>query len=363
MNQDVLMGKLQEKLDANYRDYLNRSSAWSLQERREHTEEIQDTELAYAALLKAGGTEPELRYLLHFKNPLRIVADQLVEQRTLGCPEGDDPLQYALWRILNTRDADIAYELEDAFQTPDVDAEDLLDELAGRAEAEYKAYLAALEKLPKAALISKSTETADMKRLLSTFVNDSYGVEKAGLCFICRAESPLREFYDFLCNQEELSVLDSFDSILSAYNEKFEEATLLGEWGPAAPPERPAPLPDDPEDWPEFLRERIDAEYEALEQGWLGLLPSELIERAQEIGGVQLLQVALSEYDFEEDDVENLLRFPDPLSKAAKYWTMADGPTTEDIHHDLPYVLSSLAENEPWPERLEQSQPGGPSLC
>lgn len=220
MNQDVLIDKLQEKLDANYRNNLNRSSAWPLQERREHTEEIQDTDLAYAALLKEGGTEPELRYLLHFKEPLRIVADQLVEQRILGCPEGDNPLQYALWRILNTRDAGIEYELKDAFQTPDVDAEDLLDELAGRAETEYKAYLAALEKLPKAEPISKSTETADMKRLLSTFVDDSYGVEKAELGFICRAESHLQEFYDFFCDQEELSVLDSFESILSAYNEK-----------------------------------------------------------------------------------------------------------------------------------------------
>lgn len=287
----------------------------------------------------------------------------MVEQRTLGCPEGDDHLQYALWRILNTRYADIEYELEDAFQMPDIDAEDLPDELTGRAEAEYKAYLVDLEKFPKAELIHKSTEMADMERLLSTFVNDSYGVVKAKLCFLCHMESPLREFYDFLQDQEELSALDSFNAILSAYNEKYEEAALLGVWSPTVPMKEPAPLPDDPEDWPEVLQERIDAEYKELEKGWLLLRPSKHIENAQEIAGVQLLQVALSEYDFEEEDLKNLLRFPDPLSKAAKYWTLADSPTTEDIRHDLPYVLSSLAENEPWTERLEQSQTGEPSLC
>lgn len=363
MNLDMLMGKLRERLDANYRDYLNRSAAWSLQERREHTEEIQDTEFVYSALQKEGGMEPALRYLLHFKDPLRIVADQVTEQRAQGCPERLGQLEHALWHIFSTRDADGQYELESAFRIPDVDVKDLLDELAGRAEAEYQAYLSDLEKLPRSELILKSAETADLKSLLSTFVNDSYGADRAELCFLSRAESPLREFYDFLRGQEVLSALDSFDAILSAYNEKCEEAALLGEWRPAASSGAPAPLPDDPEDWPEFLQERIDAEYEDLEKGWLRMQPSELIENAQEIAGVQLLQVALSEYDFEETDLKNLLRFPDPLSKAARYWTMADGPSTEDIHQDLPYILSSLAENEPWPEQLEQGQGAEPTLC
>lgn len=363
MNYDMLMDRLQKKLDASYQSFLNRSSTWSTKERKEHTEEIQDTKFAYSALLRGGGTQPELRYLLRFKDPLRIVADQVGAQRILGCAEGMDQLEQALWRIFCTQDTDSKYELEQAFQLPEGDAEECLGALAGRAESEYQAYLTSLEQLSKTELIQRSSEIADMEYLVSIFVHDSYDIPKEDLCFICREENLLRAFYDFLYHQDELSMRDSFKSILTAYNEKCEEAVLTGEWEPAAPAEECAPLPDDPEGRAQFLHQRIKTEYEALEKEWLTLSPASLIEKAQDIADIQLVQEALSDYDFEEEDLKNLLCFPDLLSKVAGYWSGADRPTAEEVCKDLPYVFSSLAENESCPEESGQEPIGGLSLC
>jgi len=94
-----------------------------------------------------------------------------------------------------------------------------------------------------------------------------------------------------------------------------------------------------------MLREKLEANYAAFMQEWLGLEPVRLIEKAEEIAATKLVYDELKDGGYSTDYLEYLLRFKNPLQVVRDKWIEETG--SEMVHDDeLTHALWSIADKQ-----------------
>jgi len=113
-----ILERLNEKLDRNYQDFVN---GWLKMEPPmliEHAEESAATKQVYDELKGNEYNMAYFEYLLRFENPLEVVRDKWIEEHELpACGDMD----HALWYLMDKRDAEQDYELDEGYKPPGMD--------------------------------------------------------------------------------------------------------------------------------------------------------------------------------------------------------------------------------------------------
>ena len=115
MERKKLEKKLQERIEANYRTYLQQLQDRPASDLIEQAAEIAAVKLVYDELM--GGCNPDYAdYLLRFDNPLQLVSNQwLVEQNVSHADEMD----HVLWNITDKGLGEGDYAMLEDGQTPE----------------------------------------------------------------------------------------------------------------------------------------------------------------------------------------------------------------------------------------------------
>lgn len=115
MERKKLEKKLQERIEANYRTYLQQLQDRPASDLIEQAAEIAAVKLVYDELM--GGCNPDYAdYLLRFDNPLQLVSDQwLAEQNT----SHTDEMGHVLWNITDKGLGEGDYVMREDGQTPE----------------------------------------------------------------------------------------------------------------------------------------------------------------------------------------------------------------------------------------------------
>lgn len=87
------------------------------------------------------------------------------------------------------------------------------------------------------------------------------------------------------------------------------------------------------------LRQRLDENYNAFVQGWLGLDAPSLIEKAEEIAATKMVYKALRGGHFR--DMEYLLRFRNPLEVVRDQWIEEESCAPDE---EMDHVLWSVSD-------------------
>lgn len=97
METKKLEKKLKERIETNYRCYLQQIQNRPVPELIEQATEIAAVKLVYNELI--GSCSPEYSdYLLRFENPLQLVSDQWLEEQNVSHAEEMD---HVLWNIID----------------------------------------------------------------------------------------------------------------------------------------------------------------------------------------------------------------------------------------------------------------------
>lgn len=112
MDRKEIEKKLREKLEANYRTYIQQLQIKPAADLIEQAAEIAAAKLVLIELCDGGYNSEYQEYLLRFQNPLEVVRDQWLTAI-------DDDMEHVLWRIADTRDTEQDYELDEAFLPPE----------------------------------------------------------------------------------------------------------------------------------------------------------------------------------------------------------------------------------------------------
>ena len=95
MERKKLEKKLQERIEANYRTYLQQLQNRPASDLIEQAAEIAAVKLVYDELM--GGCNPDyVDYLLRFENPLQLVSDQWMTEQNAS---HTDEIDHVLWNI------------------------------------------------------------------------------------------------------------------------------------------------------------------------------------------------------------------------------------------------------------------------
>ena len=115
MDQKKLEKKLREKIEANYRSYIQQLQTKPSSDLIEQAGEIAAAKLVHEELMD--GCDPEYsEYLLRFENPLEVVRDQWLNEQNVS---HDEEMSHVLWNIVDKGDAEQIYELDEAFRPPE----------------------------------------------------------------------------------------------------------------------------------------------------------------------------------------------------------------------------------------------------
>lgn len=104
---------LKEKMECNYEEYKSKWMSMQPQELIDRAGEISSLKLILQAV-PSMVSEDEAKYLLRFKNPLDVVTDEWCAEYGHESAIIDEELEHALWRIVDTRDAEVDYEMENS---------------------------------------------------------------------------------------------------------------------------------------------------------------------------------------------------------------------------------------------------------
>lgn len=97
----------------------------------------------------------------------------------------------------------------------------------------------------------------------------------------------------------------------------------------------------DEQDLKHKLLKKLDANYNAFVQEWIGLYPMALIDKAEEIAATKQVYQELKDGGCNTDHLEYLLRFQNPLEVVRDQWLNEQGKV---FNEDMEYVLWSLAD-------------------
>ena len=114
MERKKLEKKLQERIETNYRSYLQQLQNRPASELIEQAAEIAAVKLVYDELM--GGCNPDYAdYLLRFKNPLQLVSDQWLDEQNVSHA---DEMDHVLWSITDKGLGEGDYAMLEDGQTP-----------------------------------------------------------------------------------------------------------------------------------------------------------------------------------------------------------------------------------------------------
>ena len=97
----------------------------------------------------------------------------------------------------------------------------------------------------------------------------------------------------------------------------------------------------DEQDLKHKLLKKLDANYNAFVQEWIGLYPMALIDKAEEIAATKQVYQELKDGGCNTDHLEYLMRFQNPLEVVRDQWLNEQGKV---FNEDMEYVLWSLAD-------------------
>lgn len=93
------------------------------------------------------------------------------------------------------------------------------------------------------------------------------------------------------------------------------------------------------------LLEKLEANYISFMREWMQLEPLQLIESAEEIAATKLVYEELKNGGYDEDHLEYLLRFKNPLEVVRDKWIEENG--SDMVHDDdLSHALWSIADTQ-----------------
>lgn len=116
MDRKEIEKKLREKLEANYRTYIQQLQAKPSADLIEQAAEIAAAKLVFEELCDGGYNLEHKEYLLRFQNPLEVVRDQwLKEQKTVI----DEGIEYVLLQLVDKRDIEQEYDLDEDVLLPE----------------------------------------------------------------------------------------------------------------------------------------------------------------------------------------------------------------------------------------------------
>jgi hypothetical protein len=115
MERKKLERKLQERIEANYRSYLQQLQNRPAADLIEQAAEIAAVKLVYDELM--GGCNPDYaEYLLRFENPLQLVSDQWLTEQNVSHA---DEMDHVLWSITDKGLGEGDYAMLEDGQTPE----------------------------------------------------------------------------------------------------------------------------------------------------------------------------------------------------------------------------------------------------
>ena len=115
MERKKLEKKLQERIEVNYRSYLQQLQNRPASDLIEQAAEIAAVKLVYDELM--GGCNPDYAdYLLRFDNPLQLVSDQWLAEQNVSHA---DEMDHVLWSITDKGLGEGDYAMLEDGQTPE----------------------------------------------------------------------------------------------------------------------------------------------------------------------------------------------------------------------------------------------------
>ena len=94
-NEKQLEKKLRDRIEANYRSYIQQLQSRPTADLIEQASEIAAVKLVYDGLMDCCNAD-DTEYLLRFEDPLRLVSDQWLSEQNVS---HRDELGHALWNI------------------------------------------------------------------------------------------------------------------------------------------------------------------------------------------------------------------------------------------------------------------------
>lgn len=117
MDRKKLEKKLQEKIEANFRSYIQQLQSKPALDLIEQATEIAAAKLVYEELMD-GCSSDYMGYLLRFENPLELVRDQWLDEQNTAHHEEMD---HVLWNIVDKGIGEGDYEMDAAYQPSTLD--------------------------------------------------------------------------------------------------------------------------------------------------------------------------------------------------------------------------------------------------
>ena len=111
-NEKQLEKKLRDRIEANYRSYIQQLQSRPASDLIEQASEIAAVKLVYDELMDCCSAG-EAEYLLRFEDPLRLVSDQWLAEQNVS---HSDELGHALWNITDKGLGEGEYAMLDAVQ-------------------------------------------------------------------------------------------------------------------------------------------------------------------------------------------------------------------------------------------------------
>ncbi len=108
-----ILERLNQKLDQNYKDFVNECIAMEQNMLIEYAREIAATKQVYDELKGNEYSRDYLEYLVRFENPLEVVRDKWIEE--FFEPDISAEMGHALWSITDKQDAEHDYALDSEY--------------------------------------------------------------------------------------------------------------------------------------------------------------------------------------------------------------------------------------------------------
>ncbi|CUX69825.1 hypothetical protein BN3590_03761 [Clostridium sp. C105KSO15] len=114
MDQKKLEKKLQEKMEANYRSYIQQLQNKPVSDLIGQAAEIAAVKLVYEELMEACSPD-YAEYLIRFENPLELVSNYWLDEQNVAHSE---EMGHVLWNIVDKGLGEGDYAIDEAYQPP-----------------------------------------------------------------------------------------------------------------------------------------------------------------------------------------------------------------------------------------------------
>lgn len=117
MTKKEIKKMIRNKLEVNYNAYIQQLQTLPKASLIEQAFQIAATRLVFRELCESSYKTKYMEYLLRFQNPLEAVRDHWLSEHIVPL-EGDN-MEHVLWTLSDKQDAEMDYELDEAFLLPE----------------------------------------------------------------------------------------------------------------------------------------------------------------------------------------------------------------------------------------------------